>query len=667
MLLDFGKANWIEKARQQPDKIRLLFSKVKTDGLAPTIHSVRSKLDQPIALGYSNAGVVLETGENATEFRTGDRVISNGPHAEIVNVPKNLCARIPDLVSDESAAFTVVGAIALEGIRLAQPTLGECVVVTGLGLIGLITVQLLRANGCRVLGIDLDPRKLKLAEQFGATTVNLSAGEDPISAAERFSRGRGVDAVLITAATKSNEPIHQAALMCRKRGRIVLVGVAGLELSRDDFYKKELSFQVSCSYGPGRYDPSYEQDGQDYPFPYVRWTAQRNFEAVLDMLADGRLDVEPLITHRFSFEQAEQAYELIQSSDPHLGVLLQYASEWEEPSSTLLARTVAVSEPQARPSGSPAIAFLGAGAYATKVLIPAFQSSGASLRTIVSNGGISAAYAGRKFGFKHASTDPESAFSDKNVDTVVIATRHDSHARYVRRGLLAGKNVFVEKPLAVSAEEIDCIEEDYITAFRNGNAPRLMVGFNRRFAPHVSKMKSLLAGVNEPKAIIVTVNAGSLPADHWTQNAQLGGGRIVGEACHFVDLIRFLVGTPVLCVQAVRAQGANGPATCSTSFSMTFAGGSIATVHYFVSGNRNFPKERVDVFCAGRVLQLNNFRTLCGWGWPGFRRMKLWRQDKGANHMVRAFVDCIRNGTASPISFEEILEVSRTTIQIANL
>ncbi len=667
MLLDFGKANWIYKARQQPDKVRMVLAKIKTDGVLPTIQSVRSKLDQPIALGYSNAGVVLEAGENVTEFRPGDRVISNGPHAEIVNVPKTLCARIPDSVSYESAAFTVVGAIALEGIRLAQPTLGEYVVVTGLGLIGLMTVQLLRANGCRVLGIDIDPRKLKLAEQFGATTVNLSAGEDPVSAAERFSRGRGVDAVLITAATKSSEPVHQAALTCRKRGRIVLVGVAGLQLSRDDFYKKELSFQVSCSYGPGRYDASYEQDGQDYPLPYVRWTAQRNFEAVLDMLADGRLDVAPLITHRFPFERAEESYGLIQSSEPHLGILLQYRFEPEERNAALSRRTIRLSDFEARPSKDPKVAFLGAGAYATKVLIPAFQSSGASLRTIVSNGGVSAAHAGRKFGFQNASTDPESVFCEENIDTVVIATRHDSHCRYVRQGLLTGKNVFVEKPLAMCAEEIDGIEEDYITALRNGNAPRVMVGFNRRFAPHVIKMKSLLAGVNEPKAIIVTVNAGSVPADHWTQNAHVGGGRIAGEACHFVDLVRFLVGTPVTSVQAVRAPGRNEPATYSTTFSMTFADGSIATVHYFVSGNRTFPKERVDVFCAGRVLQLDNFRTLRAWGWPEFRSMKLWRQDKGANNMVTAFVDSIRSGTQSPIAFDEILEVSRTTIQVATL
>lgn len=667
MLLDFGKANWVQKALQQPDKLRMVLAKARTDGVAPTLQSIRSKLDQPIPLGYSNAGVVLETGANVSEFRSGDRVISNGSHAEIVAVPKNLCARIPDSVSDESAAFTVVGAIALQGVRLVEPAIGEYVVVIGLGLIGLITVQLLRANGCRVLGVDFDPHKLKLAEHFGAVTVNLSAGEDSIRAAAAFSLGRGVDAVLITAATKSSGPVHDAALMCRKRGRIVLVGVTGLDLSRDDFYKKELSFQVSCSYGPGRYDSAYEQDGQDYPFHHVRWTAQRNFEAVLDMLADGRLNFEPLITHRFLFEHADDAYQLIQSSKPHVGILLQYPGETRKKSGVLSRRTIALPEFEARRSEKPKVAFIGAGQYATNILIPAFRSAAADLEVIVSNTGVSAAHTGRKYGFRKASTEPESVFCDENIDTVVIATRHDSHARYVRRALLAGKNVFVEKPLALSAQDIDGIEDAYATAIRNGNAQRLMIGFNRRFAPHVVKMKALLAEMKESKAIIVTINAGSIPSDHWTQDPLAGGGRTIGEACHFVDLVRFLTGTPVTSVQVARTKEAGEPAISSLSFSMTFADGSIGTVHYFVCGSRAFPKERVDVFCAGRILQLENFRTLRGWGWPGFHSMKLWRQDKGAENMTKAFVKCIRDNTPSPISFPEILEVSRTTLDVANL
>ena len=324
MLVEFGKASWIDKARQQPDKVRMVLDKIRTDGLLPTVEAVLNKLDQPLPLGYCNAGRVVEVGAGVEGFAPGDRVVSNGKHADVVAVPMNLCAKVPDKVTGEEAAFTVLGAIALQGIRLVNPTLGETVVVTGLGLIGLVTVQLLRAHGCRVLGIDFDADKLALARQFGAETVDLSTGQDPVVVAQAFSRGRGVDAVIVTAATKSSEPMHQAALMCRKRGRIVLVGVTGLELSRADFFEKELTFQVSCSYGPGRYDPSYEEKGQDYPVGFVRWTEQRNFEAVLDMMADGRLDVKPLISHRFAITEAEQAYELVGGAAPSLGILLEY-------------------------------------------------------------------------------------------------------------------------------------------------------------------------------------------------------------------------------------------------------------------------------------------------------------------------------------------------------
>ncbi|QVL50073.1 MAG: bi-domain-containing oxidoreductase [Thiocapsa sp.] len=516
MLVDFGKANPLEKARQQPDKVRQVLEKVKTDGLVPTVEAVRNKLGQPLALGYCNVGVVVEEGSEAgkkgkealrqkgTEqsggeplmpqclsasvpspvpFRVGDRVASNGKHAEMVSVPVNLCARIPDGVSDEAAAFTVIGAIALQGIRLVAPTLGEAVVVTGLGLIGLMTVQLLRAHGCRVLGIDMDPTRLALARQFGAETVDLSAGQDPVAVAEGFSRGRGVDAVIITAATRSNEPVHQAALMCRKRGRIVLVGVVGLELSRADFYEKELSFQVSCSYGPGRYDPLYEEQGQDYPIGFVRWTEQRNFEAVLDMLADGRLDVGPLVSHRFALADAERAYAVVGGAEPSLGIVLEYPGG---DTGRLLERTVGFGEdgegverrqlaparrdtqlaptlrvgvsPGRSASSSPAVSFIGSGNYATGVLIPAFKAAGARLVAVASSGGVSGVHAGKKFGFARTTTDTEALFADPDSDALVITTRHDSHARMVLQGLAAGKAVFVEKPLCLTLGELDEIK-----------------------------------------------------------------------------------------------------------------------------------------------------------------------------------------------------------------
>jgi predicted dehydrogenase/threonine dehydrogenase-like Zn-dependent dehydrogenase len=653
MLLEFGKAGWIQKARQQPDKVRMVLDKLRTDGLAPTLESVRAKLDQPIPLGYSNAGVVLE----GDGFTAGTRVVSNGAHAEIVRVPTNLCVRIPDPVSDEAASFTVIGAIALEGIRLAQPTLGEAFAVTGLGLIGLMAVQLLRAHGCRVLGIDYDTRKLALAHSFGAETVNLSAGEDPVAAAERFSRGRGVDAVLVTASTKSNEPVHQAALMCRKRGRIVVVGVAGLELSRDDFYKKELSFQVSCSYGPGRYDPAYEQGGQDYPYAHVRWTAQRNFEAVLDMMAGGRLQIEPLITHRFPFDRALDAYRLLEGNEFYLGILLQYPRN--KPDGEVQQRRVILRSgaPSASPSNA-SIGFIGAGGYATKTLIPAFQKAGATLASIASNGGLSSAHAGRKFGFEEATTDVDRILANPAVDTVAIATRHDSHPALVCRALKAGKHVFVEKPLALKPEQLDEIEQTWRTL----PEPRLlMVGFNRRFAPHVVRIRKLLESVKEPKALVYTVNAGTIPAEHWTHDPELGGGRILGEACHFIDLLRFLAGCPAQDVQTARQS------SDTATITITYEDGSIGTVHYFATGHKGLSKERLEIFAGGRVLVLDNFRTLQGYGWPGFRRMKLWQQNKGASEMAAAFVTAIRTGASSPIPFNEILEVSRTTLQAASL
>jgi predicted dehydrogenase len=663
MLVDFGKAGLIDKARQQPDRVRQVFEKARTDGLMPTIAAVRSKLDQPLAMGYCNVGVVEEVGRGANAFVTGDRIASNGKHAEMVSVPVNLCARIPDTVSDDAAAFTVIGAIALQGIRLVQPTLGESVAVTGLGLIGLMTVQLLRAQGCRVIGIDFDPAKLELARTFGAETVNLSEGEDPVASAVRFSRGAGVDAVIITAATKSNEPIHQAALMCRQRGRIVLVGVTGLELSRDDFFKKELTFQVSCSYGPGRYDPVYEEEGYDYPIGFVRWTEQRNFEAVLDMMADRRLDVRPLISHRFMIEQAEQAYGVMTGEASSLGILLTYPGNPVDAS----GRTISLRHEQAPlvPSGArPTVSFLGAGNYATAVLIPAFAAAGARLRSVASSAGVSGLHAGRKFGFKETTTDSNRLFADPGTEAIVITTRHDSHARFVLQAMQARKHLFVEKPLCLTRSELEEIEAAGASPHGPaGTRPLLMVGFNRRFAPQVQRIKQLLAGVRGPKSFVMTVNAGAIPADHWTQDREIGGGRIVGEACHFIDLLRFLAENPIADWSRVTMDATTAD---TTSITLRFVDGSIGTIHYFANGSKSFPKERLEVFAAGRVLQLDNYRRLTGHGWPGFTKMHLWRQDKGQRACAAAFLDAIQLGGPAPTPWEEVLEVARISIDIAN-
>ncbi|HIL03830.1 MAG TPA: dehydrogenase, partial [Candidatus Thioglobus autotrophicus] len=502
MLVDFGKANYIDKARQQPDKVKMVLNKVVTDGLMTTIDAVRSKLDQPLPLGYCNAGVVLES--DADSLKAGDRVVSNGNHAEVVRVPKNLCVKIPDTVDDESAAFTVLGAIGLQGIRLAQPTIGECFVVTGLGLIGLMCVQILRANGCRVLGVDFDSKKCELAQQFGAETVDLSKGEDPVVIAQGFSRGRGVDGVLITAATQSDEVMHEAAEMCRKRGRIVLVGVVGLNLRRDDFFKKELTFQVSASYGPGRYDSFYEEEGNDYPVGFVRWTEQRNFEAVLDMMASGALDIQPLITHRYDIDSAIDAYNLL--GDPSvLGIVLNYPNK---SNNELRASKIELASQPSTVSklSIPCVGFIGAGNYASRTLIPAFKDAGSILDTVVTSGGISGVHHGNKNKFLTASTNIDDVLNNKQINTIAIVTRHDVHASQVIDALNAGKHVFVEKPLALTLDELELIDKAY-QKVNKSNMVKLMVGFNRRYAPHIIKMKELLNARRSPKSIIMTVNA----------------------------------------------------------------------------------------------------------------------------------------------------------------
>lgn len=666
MLLDFGKASYIEKARQQPDKVRQVFDKIRTDGLGPTIKAVRAKLDQPIPLGYSNAGVVIGVGEGVTRFAVGDRVVSNGHHAEVVCVPENLCARIPDGVAEEAAAFTVVGAIALQGIRLVAPTLGETVVVTGLGLIGLLAVQILRANGCRVLGIDLDPARAALAREYGAETCVPSAGEDPLEVARRVSSGRGVDAVVITAATKSDEPMRQAAQMCRQRGRIVLVGVTGLNLSRADFFAKELTFQVSCSYGPGRYDPDYEQGGHDYPYGFVRWTEQRNFEAVLDLLAGGRIDTASLVSRRCPIAEAASVYGELSGGNP-LGIVLTYPrTEAGAP----LERRVTTGQPAA--SAAPAagrarISVVGAGNYASQVLLPALREAGAELRVLVSEGGVSAVHGARKQGFAAAASDPREAFAGDDSNAVVIATRHDSHARYVIEALAGRRHVFVEKPLALRREEVESISKAVEGARSQGFSPIVMTGFNRRFAPQVVRMKQLLAGRAEPKCFVMTVNAGEIPPEHWTQDATVGGGRIIGEGCHFVDLMRFLAGSAITRVTARMIGEYSGMAVRNDKVTLMieFADGSLGTLHYFANGHRSLPKERLEVFCGGGVLQLDNFRRLRGYGWPGFTKMDLWRQDKGNGACIAAFVAAVAGGAPSPIPFEETVEVTLATFQAA--
>ena len=654
--VEFGKASLLAKARAKPDKVKQVLDKIKTDGLLPTLETVFARLDEPFPLGYCNSGVVVEVGEGVDDFEVGDRVISNGSHAEIVCVPSNLCASTPDGVSDEAAAFTVLGAIGLQGIRLIAPTLGEAVVVTGLGLIGLMTVQMLQANGCRVLGIDPDPARSVLARQMGAETVDLSAGADSIASALAFSNGRGADAVVITATAKTNTIMHQSAQISRKRGRIVLVGVVGLELTRSDFYEKELTFQVSCSYGPGRYDPAYEDRGLDYPIGFVRWTEQRNFEAVLDLLASGRLNVEPLISKRIEHSRSVEAYQTLTEEREALGILLTYPHE-------AAARTSVV--PVVRADRGPskasraAVGVIGAGAFARLVAFPNLVKTNARLVCVADANGVAAAHAGRKYGFERTASDHHSVLDDPAINAVLVLTRHDAHAPIVLEALEAGKHVMVEKPLCLEPEQLDRIRE----AILKTPGRQLLVGLNRRFSPHALRMKSLLATRTEPLCMSMVVNAGFVPADGWVHDPKVGGGRILGEGCHWVDLMSFLAGAPVLRVFATKIGKAPGVAVREdkTSITVYLGDGSIGTLHYFGNGHKSYPKETLEVFCDRRVLRLENFRVLRGYGWSGFKSMKLRRMDKGHREEYIRFIRAIEGGGPPVIPFEEIANVTRTT------
>lgn len=656
MLVDFGKANLLQKVKSQPDKVKMVIDKAKTDGILATYEAVKSKLNQPLPLGYCNVGEVIDSPDNL--FKPGTRVVSNGYHAEVVRVSNNLVSIVPENVDNESASFVVLSSIALQGIRLIKPTIGETVVVTGLGLIGLLAVQILLANGCKVIGIDYDLNKCKLAKSFGAETVNLSKGEDPIKAATDFSKGQGVDAVLIAASSNDSNIIHQAAEMCRKRGRIVLIGVINLNLDRNDFYEKELTFQVSCSYGPGRYDESYEVNGNDYPLPFVRWTEGRNFDAILDLMANGSLDIKPLISHRCSLDTAIDAYKSLGNSSS-LGTIINYPSNSE----TLSDVSVDINHNKLKPQmvDSSNIAFIGVGNYASRVLIPAFKNTNVRLKTVISSGGISSIYHGRKNFFMNASTDISDAFK-KDIDAVIIATQHNDHAKQILLALKNKKHVFVEKPLALTHSDIDLIEKEY---YKNNKI--LMVGFNRRFAPHIKYIKSLIEKTNTPKVFNMTMNAGHIPANHWTQNKEIGGGRILGEACHYIDLMRYLSGSKIKSYQVTKIGKNNLIETDEDKaiITLSFCDGSIGTINYLANGGKTYPKEIIEIFCDNQTLRLNNFKTLKVYDWKGAKNKRSFNQDKGQLNCVSQFVDAISGKHSSPIPVDEVFEVARMSVDIA--
>lgn len=642
MLIDFGRANWINKARQQPERVKTVFDKIKTDGLLPTIEAVKSKINKPIPLGYCNSGIVIGVGDTVSGFKIGDRVASNGPHAEIVLVPQNLCAKIPDKVDDESASFTVVGAVALQGIRLIQPGFGETVVVIGLGLIGQIAAQLLKANGCRVIGIDTDQAKCTLAEQAGIIAICNKNEENIAATIFEMTGNVGADAVLITASSKQNEIIADAARMSRKRGRIVLVGVIGLYLNRADFYEKELTFQVSCSYGPGRYDFDYEKNSRDYPIGFVRWTAQRNFEAVLHAMSTGQLDVRQFNPEKIKLSEFSKAYDAI-ADNSNLASIFTYDLSLKH------MHTIVVKEHTA--AKNDAVAVIGAGNFASKVIVPLLKNAKANIQIIASENGLSAAQAARQFEIPVAATNLETIWGDKNIGTVFIATQHNTHADLCIKAMQSGKHVFVEKPLAITLDQLNAIKNEI------ENSPQIInVGFNRRHAPLAQKMKHLL-GDHSAMNIVITVNAGKIPANNWLNDIAISGGRIIGEVCHFIDLASFLCSSEVTSV----CTNAMADSDEDVSILLRFNNGSSASINYFSNGNKSYDKERIEVYSQERTLVLENWKRLTGFGFKGFTSSSA-SQDKGHALQFSLLAKRIKNGGLPLIPFSSIYNTTKTAI-----
>ncbi len=645
MLVEFGKSNLIQKARQQPDKVKQVLDKVKTDGLMPTIETVFNKLGEPLPLGYCNVGKVIAVGEGVNDFKIGDRVVSNGQHAEYVCVPKNLVAHIPENVSDEEASFTVIGSIGLQGIRLLNPTLGETVVVVGMGLIGLLTAQLLVANGCRVIGTDIDEAKLAMAKEWGIIPFNPLNG-DVVKFVEEQTGGIGADGVLITASAKNNDIISQAARMSRKRGRIILVGVIGLDISRAEFYEKELTFQVSCSYGPGRYDDDYEQKGIDYPLPFVRWTEKRNFETILEAIRSNRIHVKEMITEVVDLENFQNIYGEIGSSKS-IASILKYSDKTEIPSTSVKIKDTDFS------SSKGVIGIIGSGNFTKMTMMPALKNSGASYKFIASNGGVTGTALAQKYGIAKSTTDYKEIIKDDEVDLVLITTRHNLHAPMVIETLKAGKNVFVEKPLALNNEELIEIIEAQQKSGKN-----VTVGFNRRFSPHIEKIKQLVG--NSQMNVVATMNAGAIPPNVWVHDMKVGGGRIIGEACHYIDLITFLTGSKVKSV-CMNAMGINPEEnTDNASILLKYENGSTGVINYFANGSKAYSKERVEVFSQERTLVMDNFRITEGFGTKGFSKLKT-TMDKGHKNQFESLIKRIKEGGKPLIPFDEIINTTKAS------
>jgi predicted dehydrogenase/threonine dehydrogenase-like Zn-dependent dehydrogenase len=658
-----ARKSLLQEARERPDLVKSVLDKARTEGLMQTFGAVRDKLAASQALGYSASGIVVGVGDDVTEFRAGDRVACAGlgfaSHAEAISVPKNLCVHLPENVDFPAGAFGTLGAIALQGVRLAEPTLGESFVVIGLGLVGQLTAQLLKANGCRVFGIDLDSNRINLAREMGAEAGCL-ANDDAAQTVDSWTTGRGADAVLITAASDSNQPIELAGEVSRVKGRVVVVGSTGLQVPRQTFYNRELTLKISMSYGPGRYDPEYEERGHDYPFGYVRWTEQRNIEAFLQLVSEGRANVDRLITHRFPVAEAERAYEVITASspEPHLGVLLEYDPE-SEPGRVIELSGHSISS--RRPEEKVRLGVIGAGDYLRAMLLPQFQSAGAEFHSIATASGVSAHDVGNKFGFVRAVSEADAVIDDPNVNLVIIGTRHDLHADLAKRALERGRHVFVEKPLALSDEDLDGLLE--VAANSNGH---LMVGFNRRFSPLAAKAKDFFAGRLAPLSFVYRVNAGRVPKGHWTQDPREGGGRIVGEVCHFIDLLQYWTETPPVSVfaEAIASENQEIVNDDSVLITVRFADGSNACIAYLAEGDKTLPKERVEIFAEGKVFVLDDFRNALLYRNGREEKLKMGKQDKGQAGEAKAVCRMVLEGGPAPISLADLASTTRATFRI---
>ena len=655
MVVEFAEKSLVGKARSRPDLVKQVIDKARREGVLNTAQSALNRLDQPMVLGYSSAGTIISLGSNTQGFKVGQRVACAGGgfavHAEYAVVPRNLLTPIPNDVDFESAAFTTLGAIAMHGFRLAEPQIGESVAVIGLGLVGLLAAQIATAAGCNVLGIDLDADRIALASSLGLEAVQR---EKAIDSSAAFTANHGFDVILICADTSSNDPVELAGVIARDRARVVATGAVGLDIPRKVYYEKELSFINSRSYGPGRYDSSYEEQGNDYPLGYIRWTEGRNFEAVVDLMAKDKLKVKPLITHRFPIEKATQAYDVItgKKKESFLGVLLTY------PDSDLKVESKAIHFPLSTTrSASVKLGVIGAGNFANAILLPALKKAGdIELVGIASSGGLHAQHSGKKFGFKYATSSDDEIINDPNINTVAILTQHDSHAELVVKALKAGKHIFVEKPLAITPQQLTEIERQ----LQITNCGLLTVGFNRRFAPLAQTLSSFLFHRTEPLHVHYRVNAGYLPLNHWTHDPKIGGGRIIGEACHFVDFITFLVGAAPVSVTAHALPDNSKYREDNVSMTFTFPDGSIGIVDYLANGDKSFPKERVEVFCGGKVAVLDDFVSLQTIE-DGKKKEIKGAQDKGWVNEWKAFAKSIREGGQPPIPYEQLIGATKST------